>query len=184
MIAKRMSTFTARRRLILLLGLTCSVGAARVMAEETPLTAQEREMYRAIAHRVFDKLVVAAHNQYPDLAALASNNVAAHEEAKDKLWVAYHYSHGLSWIPNPDYKPGVKAAQKLKSFAADGIDLNLYFYEGDWMGQATVLPFVIGKMKVVTFIEGSKATTARFGQALRDAIEAEKSAFQEVHGAP
>jgi len=175
-----MSAFSAFRRLVFMLGLFCSVGATNIKAEA--LTAQEREMYRAIAHRIFDQLVVAAHSQYPDLAALASNNVA-HEEAKDKLSVAYHYSRGLSWIPNPDYKPDRKGGRELKSFAADGIELNLYFFEGDWMGQATVLPSAIGKMNVVTFIEGSKTATARFGQALRAAIEAEKSAFQQSHGA-
>jgi hypothetical protein len=34
--------------------------------------------------------------------------------------------------------------------------LNLYFYEGEWMGQATVRPVNIGAMKVVSFIEGDK----------------------------
>jgi hypothetical protein len=162
-----------------MLGLFCSIGATYVMAEESPLTLHEREMYRAIAHRIFNRFAVAAHGQYPDLAALASNSGSAHEEAQDKLWVAYHYSRDLSWIPNPNYRPGVKGGQTVKSFEADGIELNLYFYEGDWMGQAAVLPSVIGKMKVVTFVEGSETAKAAFGRALHEAIDDEKSAFQK-----
>src|SRR5512135_1409208 len=46
---------------------------------------------------------------------------------------------------------------ELKSFSPkDGIELNLYFYEGEWTGQAAVRPVNIGAMKVVPFIEGDK----------------------------
>jgi len=79
------------------------------------------------------------------------------EEAGDKLWIAYHYTHGLSWVPNPNYDPRREGSQTLKSFSSnDGVELNLYFYEGEWMGQATVRPVNIGAMKVVSFIEGDK----------------------------
>src|SRR5215510_2273515 len=103
---RQMFTLRELWRLVLMLGLFCSIEATDVMAKGSSLTAQEREIYSAIAHRIFDRLVAAAHSQYPDLAALSSKSGSAHEEAKDKLWVAYHYSHGLSWIPNPNYTPG------------------------------------------------------------------------------
>jgi hypothetical protein len=50
-----------------------------------------------------------------------------------------------------------KGGATVKSFADDGVELNLYFYEGDWMGQAAVSPLQIGQMKIVIFIEGSRS---------------------------
>jgi hypothetical protein len=62
----------------------------------------------------------------------------------------------MSWIPNPNYDPLKKGSRRLRSFSAkDGIDLNLYFYEGEWMGQTAVRPVHIGAMNIVTLIEGS-----------------------------
>jgi hypothetical protein len=86
------------------------------------------------------------------------------EESEDKLWIACHYTHGMSWIPNPNYQPSAKGGAKLKSFADDGVELNLYFYEGDWMGQAAVSPTEIGQMKIVVFVEGSEAPRKAFSE--------------------
>jgi hypothetical protein len=119
----------------------------------SPLKMQEVEKYRQIAHRIIDH-IVALKDRYPHLTSI--DNTAHKEEAREKLWIAYHYTHGMSWIPNPNYNPLKKGSRRLKSFSAkDGIELNLYFYEGEWMGQAAVRPLHIGAMNIVTLIEGS-----------------------------
>lgn len=91
-------------------------------AEDTssPLNTREVEVYRQIAHRIFDR-IVALKDRYPHLVSI--ENAARTEEARDKLWVAYHYTHGMSWIPNPNYNPRKKGSRELKSFSAkDGIE--------------------------------------------------------------
>ena len=135
-------------------------------AEDTPspLNTREVEVYRQIAHRIFER-IVALKDRYPHLASIDS--AARSDEARDKLWIAYHYTHGMSWTPNPNYNPHTKGGRELKLFSAkDGIELNLYFYEGEWMGQAVVRPLHIGAMNVVTFIEGRE--TASVGALRRD----------------
>src|SRR5579864_3491779 len=132
------------------------VTSSGLLAESTPgtLKRQEVEMYRQIAHHVFNR-IVALKDKYPHLALIES--AVRKEDARDKLWIAYHYTHGLSWVPNPHHDPHKKSSPRLKSFSPkDGIELNLYFYEGEWMGQAAVRPVNIGAMKVVSFIDGDK----------------------------
>ena len=68
----------------------------------SPLKMQDVEMYRKTAHRIFDR-IIALKVRYPHLALIEST--VRKEEAEDKLWIAYHYTHGLSWVPNPDYNP-------------------------------------------------------------------------------
>jgi hypothetical protein len=132
------------------------VTSSGLLAESTPgtLKRQEVEMYRQIARHVFNR-IVALKDKYPHLALIES--AVRKEDARDKLWIAYHYTHGLSWVPNPHHDPHKKSSPRLKSFSPkDGIELNLYFYEGEWMGQAAVRPVNIGAMKVVSFIDGDK----------------------------
>lgn len=118
------------------------------------LNRQQVEMYRQIAQHIFNR-IVALRGKYPHLALIES--AVRKEDAGDKLWIAYHYTHGMSWVPNPHYDPEKKSSPRLKSFSPkDGIELNLYFYEGEWTGQAAVRPVNIGAMKVVPFIEGDK----------------------------
>ena len=163
--------------------LVWSTVVSHARADGKPLGKKDREMYRSIAYRIVDKLISAERHGYPDLVKLSANTQGAQsgvfrEESEDKLWIAYHYTHGMSWIPNPNHKPSRKGGVKVKSFAEDGIELNLYFYEGDWMGQAAVSPLQIGQMKVVLFIEGSQSPRRAFGEALRRAIEQEQRALQ------
>jgi len=142
------------------------------------LHAQETAAYRRIAHRIFGR-IVALKDTYPHLASIET--AAAREEAKDTLWIAYHFTHGMSYVPNPNYIPGTKGGKTLKSFSPeDGIDLNLYFFEGPWIGQATVSPVAIGDMKIVTFVEGSETKTmAKLRRAIGRIIQEEKSAFEK-----
>jgi len=148
------------------------------LAERAPgdLKKQEVEKYRHIAQRIFGR-IVALKDEYPHLALIES--AVRKEDAPDKLWIAYHYTHGMSWVPNPHYNPRKKSSQRLKSFSpADGIELNLYFYEGDWMGQAAVRPIHIGAMKVVSFIEGDKTpSVAALQRDIGEIVSEEASRF-------
>jgi len=70
------------------------------------LDKKDREMYRSIAYRIVDKLISSEGHDYPDLVKLSANTKGAQsgvfrEESEDKLWIAYHYTHGMSWIPSP-----------------------------------------------------------------------------------
>jgi len=145
-----------------------------------PLKMQEVKIYRQIAHRIFDR-IVALKDRYPHLAL--ADSAMRKEEAKDKLWVAYHYIHGMSWVSNPNYDPLKKGSRRLKSFSSkDGIELNLYFYEGEWMGQAAVRPVDIGAMKVVTFIEGAETpSVAALRQDIGLIVSDEKGRFTNQH---
>jgi len=152
-------------------------------ADGKTLGKKDREMYRSIAYRIVHKLISSEGHDYPDLVKLSANTKRAQsgvfrEESEDKLWIAYHYTHGMSWIPSPNHKPFEKGGAKVKSFADDGVELNLYFYEGDWMGQAAISPSQIGQMKIVVFVEGSQAPRRAFGETLRRAIEQEQRALQ------
>lgn len=153
--------------------MTAIGGSCFAQNTSSPLTMREVEMYRQIAHRIFER-IVALKDCYPHLAAI--DNATREGEARDKLSVAYHYTHGMSWIPNPNYDPRMKGGRRLKSFSAkDGIELNLYFFEGEWMGQAAVRPLHIGAMNVVTFIEGAETASVEalrhdIGQIVADEI--------------
>ena len=152
------------------------------LAERAPgaLKRQQVEMYRQIAQRIFDR-IVALKDKYPQLAMIES--AVRKEDAQDKLWIAYHYTHGMSWVPNPHYNPRKKGSQRLKSFSpADGIELNLYFYEGEWMGQASVRPIHIGAMKVVSFIEGDKTPSlAALQHDIGEIVSEEVTEFNNHH---
>jgi len=107
-----------------------------------------------MAHRIFDK-IAALKERYPHLASMES--AVQKEEAQDKLWIAYHYTQHMSWVPNPNDRVDKKAGQQMKLFSPkDGIELNLYFYEGRWMGQAAIQPLIIGTMNIVWFLEGAE----------------------------
>src|SRR5262245_55774652 len=136
-----------------MLALVWSPALAHAGADGKTLGKKDREMYRAIAYRIVDKLISAEGHDYPDLLKLSATaqdvkSGVYREESEDKLWIAYHYAHGMSWIPNPNHDPSKKGGAKVKSFAENGVELNLYFYEGEWMGQAAVSPLHIGQMKV------------------------------------
>ncbi len=137
-------------------------------------------MYRQIAHRIFDR-IVALKDRYPHLALIDST--VRKEDAGDKLWIAYHYTHGMSWVPNPDYDPRRKGSRRLKSFSSnDGVELNLYFYEGEWMGQVAVRPVNIGAMKVVSFIEGDKTpSVAALQHDIGEIVSEERARFKNQH---
>ena len=126
----------------------------KVQTEQVDIKTKDLAAYRQLAYRVFDK-IVALKGRYPHLASIKSES--RREEAQHKFWIAYHYTHNESWVPNPDYWPTLKCSKMLKSFSpADGLEFNLYFYEGEWPGQALVMPFNIGDIKIVSFVDGSE----------------------------
>lgn len=141
------------------------------------LKMQEVQRYRYVAHRIFDR-ITALKDRYPHLALI--ENTVQKEEAEDKLWIAYHYAHGVSRIRNPDYNPRTKGGRTVKSFSSgDGIEINLYFYEGEWPGQAAVRPINIGAMKIVSFIEGAKTpSVAALQHDIAEIMTDEKAKFQ------
>jgi hypothetical protein len=172
-------------RAFVMLPLVCSLILSGAWADAKSLSKKDREMYRTIAFRIVDKLITAEGRDYPDLVKLSADTkgeqpTAFREESQEKLWIAYHYTHGMSRLPQPQHKPVEKGGATVKSFADDGVELNLYFYEGDWMGQAAVSPSQIGQMKIVVFIEGSRASRKAFGEALSLAIEQERHAFRRM----
>jgi hypothetical protein len=70
-------------------------------------------MYRTIAFRIVDKLITAEGHDYPDLVKLSTDTncgqpSAFREESQERLWIAYHYTHGMSRLPNPEHKPEEK----------------------------------------------------------------------------
>ena len=152
------------------------------LAEGAPsaLKVQEVEMYRQIAQRIFDR-IVALKDRYPHLALI--DRTVTKEDAGNKLSIAYHYTHGMSWVPNPDYDPRRKGGRRLKSFSSnDGVELNLYFYEGEWEGQAMVRPVNIGAMKVVSFIEGAKTPSVTALQHdIGEIVSEEIARFKDQH---
>ena len=168
-----------------MLPLVCSLISSGAWADAKALSKKDREMYRTIAFRIVDKLITAEGRDYSDLVKLSADTkgeqpIAFREESQERLWIAYHYIHGMSRLPNPEHKPVQKGGATVKSFADDGVELNLYFYEGDWMGQAAVSPSQIGQMKIVIFIEGSRASRKAFGEALSKAIEQERHTFRRM----
>ena len=170
-------------RIFAMLALVCSTVLSDARADGKTLSKKDREMYRSIAYRIVDKLIRSEGHDYPDLVKLSANSKSAQsgayrEESEDKLWIAYHYTHGMSWIPNPNQEPFKKGGANVKSFADDGVELNLYFYEGDWTGQAAISPSQIGQMKIVVLVEGSQAPRTAFGETLRRAIEQEQRALK------
>ena len=159
--------------------LLCVPGPAWSDDEPAPrLEARQVILYRKIADRICDR-IGALQNQYPHFATV--NSQVHGEDSRDKLWLGYHYQHGMSWVPNPNYRPGAKGDKSVKSFSAvDGIEIDLYFYEGSWQGQAAVLPFDIGKMHVVSFIEGSDTPDMRsIKRTIGRILDDEKAAFQK-----
>ena len=154
------------------------VSAAAQEASGPALTAQEVSTYRQIAHHTFDR-IVALRGQYPHLRSIETD--VRKDEASDKLWIAYHYEHGMSLVPNPHYVAGKKNSRTAKRFSPkDGVELHLYFYEGPWLGQAAVSPLAIGNMHIVTFIEGRETKQlAALRAAIGEIVQDEQAAFQE-----
>jgi hypothetical protein len=172
-------------RIFVTLPLVWSLILSGARADAKAPRKKDREMYRTIAFRIVDKLITAEGRDYPDLGKLSADTnggqpSAFREQSHQRLWIACHYIHGMSRLPNPEHKPEKKGGATLKSFADDGVELNLYFYEGDWMGQAAVSPLQIGQIKIAIFIEGSRAPRKAFGEALSRAIEQEHHAFRRI----
>jgi len=130
-----------------------------------PLKPQQIAAYRQVAARVW-KHMEALSERYPHLRTIKS---AAHKtDAPERLWIAYHYAQAVSNGPTPDYKPGIKVAPTIKVFAPeDGVEMDLYFYEGTWPGQGIVSPLSIGDMNVVVFISGHETKQL---ESLREAV--------------
>jgi hypothetical protein len=142
------------------------------------LTQEEVASYRTTARLVFSR-VAALKDRFPHLTAIGT--AVREEDDPRRLWISYHYEHGLSLVPNPDYRAGLKSSATLKSFSpTDGIELNIYFFEGQWPGQAAVWPVAIGAMNVVVFIEGQETDQLKaIRQAVADILRGEQSAFMK-----
>src|SRR5215470_10479447 len=103
-----------------MLALVWSMVLSHARANGKTLDKKDREMYRSIAYRIVDKLISSEGHDYPDLVKLSANTKGAQsgvsrEESEDKLWIAYHYTHGMSWIPNPNHKSFEKGGANVKS---------------------------------------------------------------------
>jgi hypothetical protein len=164
---------------ILTMAVTVIQPAAQERAADppTPLPARQVATYRKIARRTFDR-IAQLRKRYPHFRSIATD--VRVEDAKDKLWIAYHYTHDMFLVPNPDYVAGKKNSRMVKRFSPDdGIEMDLYFYEGAWPGQQIVSPLSIGSMHVVMLIEGD--ATPDFGSlriAIAQIIEEEKVRYQ------
>jgi hypothetical protein len=157
--------------------MVATASASLAQGAPSSLKTQDVEMYRKIAHRIFGR-IAALKARYPHLALIETT--VRKEEAEDKLWIAYHYTHGMSRVRNPDYNPRTKGGRTLKTFSSnDGIELDLYFYEGEWMGQAGVSPIDIGAMKIVSFIEGAKTpSVAALQRDIGEIVAEERAEFK------
>lgn len=108
--------------------------------------------YRKIANRIIDR-IISLKEKYPHFAEVDKS--ATREEAEDRLWIAFHYTHGMSLVPDPNYRPDKLGGKDKKVFSeADGIDLHMYFFEGPWEGSAFVKRQKIGEMSVVVSLDG------------------------------
>jgi hypothetical protein len=160
--------------------------AAPATAQEpaTPAPAiQEVSAYRSIAHRIVAR-IVGLENRYPQLKSMAST--ARTDEADDKLWLAVHFAHDVSRVPNPNFRPGTKTVETINAFASpNAIDMELYFCAGQWSGQATVQPLVIGDMRIVSFIDGRDTPEmASLRRAIRRIVTDEQSRFDKTRPVP
>lgn len=177
------NTLVRAVRLVGLAILTVTTPAAAAINQDVPtastdcrLSAQDVSAYRLIAYRILER-IAALKARYPLLHSIATD---AHvEDAKGRLWIAYHYSHGTSLVKNPDYVAGKKISPTVKRFSNDGVELNLYFFEGAWPGQAIVLPDMIGDMKIVIIIEGREThSLATLRGSINEIIRNEQAMFQ------
>jgi hypothetical protein len=124
-------------------------------AEGNPQSAEYERVARDILTRI-----EALSGRYPQLSAIKST--ARKTERATPFLISYHYAHGVSAAPNPNYHPGKKEASTIKIYSpGEGIDLDLYFYEGQWPGQAIVAPIAIGDMKIAMFIDGPETATLK-----------------------
>src|SRR5689334_18555428 len=96
-------------RTFVMLPLVWSLILSGARADAKALSKKDREMYRTIALRIVDKLITAEGRDYPDLVKLSDTKggqpTAFREESQERLWIAYHYTHGMSRLPNPEHKP-------------------------------------------------------------------------------
>lgn len=149
-----MRKITTVLRIIAAASMVLSILAAQTSppSGDHPLAPLQVAAYRKIVDRIWSR-VEALAERYPHLRTIRATTTRT--SAPERLRISYHFAHGLSTAPNPGYKPGKKSAPTIKVFSPDdGIELNLYFFEGAWPGQAAVSPLAIGDMKVVAFIEG------------------------------
>ena len=114
--------------------------------------------YEAEAQAIVDELA-AARADHPYLAGLDPK--ALKSSGGEKLHLSLHYTHGkIGEKPNPAYQPGKKGSRTLPVWAADGVALQLYFFEGQWEGAAVVLPQKVGTMNVVALADGPREKEA------------------------
>jgi len=134
-----------------LLSTLIAVAALASIAGAAPLSPGERESYRKLADSIHG-MIASLSDRYPQLSDYRHGGWR--ESAPDRFWLAYHYSKGVGWKPNPKRRPGVKGDARIKTFTPDGVSLDLYFFEGEWTGQAAVHPKTLGKIRLVMFLEG------------------------------
>jgi hypothetical protein len=169
---------------IAFIALTClspTVGLADTCVEGS-LDASQVTAYEHVANRIWSRIEDLDY-RFEQLAAIRSASLRT--ASPHHLWVSYHYSQGISWVPNPAYRPARKIAKTLKVFSPkDGIDMTLYLYEGAWPGQAVVSPIRIGEMKVVAFIDGAETPqVASLRQAVMEIIRSEQIRANKTSGA-
>jgi len=100
--------------------------------------------------------VVALKEQYPKQLSKIENATVERQITASDFWTRWHYDKGLKWVSNPNYKKDKKSSQKIKAFSKNGIEIQLYFYKGNWSRQNMVSPISLGEPNIVIEINNDK----------------------------
>lgn len=88
-------------------------------------------------------------------------------ESKDtSFWISMHYEHNMKKVENSKKDAQLKSSATINvPDEKDGISLTLYFFRGQWTGQA--LPYKqyqIGKMNMIFFLSAGEKTKEIFSE--------------------
>ena len=143
-------------------------------------------LYKKVAEKIIHR-ITALKNDFPHFSEIESKATKIYNQygsaSSHELPIIFHYEHALQWKDNPNYSSEKKENQKTKLFSEkDGIELNLYFFKGPWVGQAAVYPIQIGDLNTVFFLEGADTDDLRkIRSRLQQIIVEEKQAFEKDH---
>ena len=122
----------------------------------------------AIARRVV-RGIAALSERFPQLAE-APRPACLKINDGATLFIAFDHERGVSW-PRPGR---VKRRLCPKFEDPNGIALHLYFFTGEWPGQAEVSPTAVGPLFVVFDVMTARAATTRaLTKAIGELLESE-----------